>query len=629
MRTRLSFFLITALTIIFVPSAPNSTAATSNVEIQAITDAKAGSVDLTFNSKIAKASVVTYQITAKPTTLGAASYSKTFTKKVSGYISQRVTPLTPGTNYKFNVIIKTTNKKVFNSTDFKFYTASKKPTGPVITKAIATDADEAIVYFDAPDNDGQTPVLYYTANSYPGYGAGIALQEGSGSITITGLTPSSTYAFTITAHNINGSSLESKPSEPVTTLATKLIRVASTSSNGTNLGAPAFTLSRSAETRTVGISSSGYTITDTGGTIDNYAISPALPAGLTFSTSTGLISGAPTETRTATTHTITATNASGSATATLILTVTTAPTKLILSRISIGTTPGVAFSTQPQITIQDANSETVTASSAVVTATISAGGTLVGTKTATAVSGIATFTNLGIRGYGGTSYTITYSSTGLTPVTQSVTPSAYSVGGTGPGGGKIFYVAGSGGFTCGSTLSEKCYYLEAAPPALGLASSDSDTVHSTARTWAATTYQSQTVPDFGDITAAQAVGYGYRNTILIIAQGNNDPSTSAAALAQSYRGGGQTDWFLPSRQENNQLCYWQTASACNNGGEIQNSGTGATGFVANGSGYAGGYYWSSSEISSTQARVRIFQQGGDQGADNKSKLYFVRPIRAF
>ena len=624
MRTRLSILFITALTIIFVPSAPNSTAATSNVEIQAITDAKAGSVVLTFNSKFAKASVVTYQITAKPTTLGAASYSKTFTRKISGYISQRVTPLTPGTNYKFNVIIKTTNKKIFNSTDFKFYTASKKPTGPVITSAIATDADEAIVYFDAPDNDGQTPVLYYTANSYPGYGTGIALQQGSGSITITGLTPSSTYVFTITAHNINGSSLESKPSEPVTTLANKLIRVASTSSNGSNLGAPAFTLSRSAETRTVGISSSGYTITDTGGTIDNYAISPALPAGLTFSTSNGLISGAPTETRTATTHTITATNASGSATATLTLTVTTAPTKLILSRASIGTTPGVAFTTQPQITIQDANSETVTASSAVVTATISAGGTLVGTKTATAVSGVATFTNLGIRGFGGTSYTITYSSTGLTPVTQSVTPSSYTRGSTGPGGGTIFYVAGSGGFTCGSSLSEKCYYLEAAPPALGLASFDNDATYSTARTWAAAAYQSQAVPDFGDRTAALAIGYGYRNTMLIIAQGNSDSSTSAAALAQSYRGGGQTDWFLPSHAEINELCNWQTNSSCRSNPNNPNTGPGASGFVV-----GAPYYWDSTEGDAVLARIERMTQGGGQYAENKNTSRLVRPIRAF
>jgi hypothetical protein len=322
LRTRLAFLSALAILLTLTPISLTSNAATSNLEIQAITDANAGAVDLTFNSKIAKATVLTYQITAKPNTLGAATYSKTFTRKVSGYISQRITPLTPGTNYKFKVTIKASNKKIFNSADFSFYTASTKPNVPVITKAIETDADEAVVYFDAPNNDGQTPVLYYTANAYPGYATGITLQQGSGSITLTGLTKSTTYTFTVTAHNINGTSGASMPSMPIKTLAEKIIRITPASSNGNSLAAPAFSLSISAETKTVGILNSGYSITSTGGTIDSYTITPALPAGLTFSTSNGLITGRATETRTATTHTITATNAAGSASNTYRLRVT-------------------------------------------------------------------------------------------------------------------------------------------------------------------------------------------------------------------------------------------------------------------------------------------------------------------
>jgi hypothetical protein len=100
-------------------------------------------------------------------------------------------------------------------------------------------------------------------------------------------------------------------------LANKIIRVApaSSSSSGSTLAAPAFTLTLAAETKTVGILATGYgySITSTGGTIASYSISPDLPDGLTFNTSNGLISGRATETRTATTHTITATNATGSA----------------------------------------------------------------------------------------------------------------------------------------------------------------------------------------------------------------------------------------------------------------------------------------------------------------------------
>ena len=89
---------------------------------------------------------------------------------------------------------------------------------------------------------------------------------------------------------------------------------------------PAFTLSSSSESKTVNTAISGYTISSTGGTIASYAISPTAPAGLTFNTTTGLLSGTPTAVAGATAYTITATNASGSATQTFTLTVTvTAP----------------------------------------------------------------------------------------------------------------------------------------------------------------------------------------------------------------------------------------------------------------------------------------------------------------
>lgn len=50
------------------------------------------------------------------------------------------------------------------------------------------------------------------------------------------------------------------------------------------------------------------------GVVDSYSISPALPTGLLFSTSSGQITGTPTVSTSKTTHTMTATNAGGSAT---------------------------------------------------------------------------------------------------------------------------------------------------------------------------------------------------------------------------------------------------------------------------------------------------------------------------
>ena len=59
----------------------------------------------------------------------------------------------------------------------------------------------------------------------------------------------------------------------------------------------------------------------TGGPVLQWSISPALPAGLTFDSNTGRISGTPTEITSKTTYTITATNDNGFATATLNITV--------------------------------------------------------------------------------------------------------------------------------------------------------------------------------------------------------------------------------------------------------------------------------------------------------------------
>ena len=100
------------------------------------------------------------------------------------------------------------------------------------------------------------------------------------------------------------------------------------------------------------------------------------------------------------------------------------PSKLGLTRLAAGAASGAAFTTQPVVAIQDSLGNTVTGSSAVVTMMVSTGGTVVGTATATASSGVATFSTVGIGGTAGTSYTLTFSSSSLTSVAQSITPTA-------------------------------------------------------------------------------------------------------------------------------------------------------------------------------------------------------------
>ena len=287
-----------------------------------------------------------------------------------------------------------------------------------------------------------------------------------------------------------------------------------------------------------------------------------------------------------------------------------AATNIAITRAAVGTKRGVAFTTQPQITIQYANNETVTASSAVVTATISSGGTLVGTTTATASSGVATFSNLGVDGTVGTTYTISYTALDLPIASATVTLTGTTcngatficqIGDTGPGGGKIFYVApttftqiGASGTMC----TTNCKYLEVAPNTWSGGNSDPSI------TWA-TDINSTPAGAFGT-----AIGTGYENSLKIVDQYGNVAASSAAVAARGYTsivsGTTYTDWHLPSKDELNQLY-------------LQNTAVG---------GVWAAVYWSSTESNANAAWTQNFGIG-DPAAVSKDTNFYVRPIRAF
>jgi DNA-binding beta-propeller fold protein YncE len=65
--------------------------------------------------------------------------------------------------------------------------------------------------------------------------------------------------------------------------------------------------------------------TNTGGTVISYSVIPALPSGLSLSTTTGIISGDPTAVTATANYTVTATNSGGSTTATLTIVVNAVP----------------------------------------------------------------------------------------------------------------------------------------------------------------------------------------------------------------------------------------------------------------------------------------------------------------
>jgi hypothetical protein len=313
-------------------------------------------------------------------------------------------------------------------------------------------------------------------------------------------------------------------------------------------------------------------------------------------------------TGTAGTFTLTFTPTSLTSTTSNSLTITAGPaSKVAITRASVGTQRRIAFTTQPQITIRDASNNTVTSSTAVVTATITsgAGGSFVGTTTATASSGLATFTGLGVDGTIGTAYTITYTVSGLTVATATINligttcdgTFTCQVGDTGPGGGKIFYVA-TGFFTqvgaTGSMCTTGCNYLEAAP-STGV----------NAWTDAAYVWSGNTNTLIGASAQGTAIGTGFANTLAIVGQSSGGETTNrAGTTSRAYRGPNNlSDWYLPSKDELNQL-------------NLENTTVG---------GFVSGIYWSSSERTSDST----WAHGGGPFTPLKNNSNYVRPIRAF
>ena len=201
-----------------------------------------------------------------------------------------------------------------------------------------------------------------------------------------------------------------------------------------------------------------------------------------------------------------------------------------------------------------------------------------------------------------------------------------AVGETGPGGGVVFYVQDAGGtFACGPTLASTCKYLEAAP-----ANWLTGTTGDPRRTWATDTDPGAGIGNQEAlVTGADgtAIGSGYKNTLEIVAQTGNVAATSAAVLTRDYQGNSKTDWYLPSKDELNQMCKWQgglawTSDATVCAGGTLNSGLGASGF-------SGAGYWSSSEFDGSNASDQLFDFNGFQFNVRKSTWIFVRPVRAF
>jgi hypothetical protein len=196
---------------------------------------------------------------------------------------------------------------------------------------------------------------------------------------------------------------------------------------------------------------------------------------------------------------------------------------------------------------------------------------------------------------------------------------------TGAGGGIVFYYSATAFTSTGSACGNNCHYLEAAPSgwivSASPASQTNCVISGTTSADPQCYWSGNTSTLIGATAQGTAIGTGYANTSAIILQSST--AGRAATTARAYRGGGKTDWFLPSKLELNQLCRYAKILPVNNNAVDCTGGVGGTILT----GFSLSDYFSSSEFSATDVWYQWFDQG-TQFTFLKNFAIRVRPVRA-
>ncbi len=168
---------------------------------------------------------------------------------------------------------------------------------------------------------------------------------------------------------------------------------------------------------------------------------------------------------------------------------------------------------------------------------------------------------------------------------------SYKIGNIGPGGGIVFYIA--------PRPQSWGQYLEVAPATWNGTSTDPRVLWCDVRD--VSLVSTVTDPKLKKLIGTE-IGKGRGNTQLM----STSCKSGAANLASAYRGGGKSDWFLPSKDELNQM-YVNKPTIGD---------------------FASGSYWSSSEDSASNAWAQYFRLRFQYDTDKNDTVH-VRPVRAF
>jgi len=218
--------------------------------------------------------IVRYMTTSSPGGVTGNLYQ-------SGSGNIAVSGLTAGTTYTFTVQAVNAYGTSTPSLPSNSITEWTVPGAPTIGTATATGATTATVAFTAPSSNGGQAITIYTATSTPGGITGTLSQAGSGTITVSGLTTTTSYTFTVKATNSVGASTASAASNQITTWG---VPAAPTGITASRSGSTAASVSFSAPANN-GSAITGYTVTSSpGGITGTGSSSPITVSGLTAAT---------------------------------------------------------------------------------------------------------------------------------------------------------------------------------------------------------------------------------------------------------------------------------------------------------------------------------------------------------